>query len=100
MSHRILKHSDFLQRVLQNPNAVNSSKPDEIACLVEIAYNVCRSNPLLPFSRDEIKILKQNLPSLCEFSKIRDSKTARKVFKTLPGDVRYTLISSTLSILE
>lgn len=94
---RIQKHSAFLCKLLNNPNALIYASDAEIEFFVEIVFNHLNNNCVL-ITKRESGLLQQILPLLRKISKSTSVPAARSLIGMLSSASIKALIRPVLSL--
>lgn len=91
---KLEKHRDFLLRCSANPSVVKSASLSEIACLVEILYNLSS----IPFTGQEKKFLCKHLDSIRSIAKCSRENTAREQLVQQGGAILPVILPAVLAL--
>lgn len=93
MNKCISSNLDFLKKVVSNIRIIDSASSKEIACLIEILFNVHK----IPFNRAERNSIVKFLPVIRYLGKIRNTEKARDLLKTFAKHFLFVIVQAVLS---
>lgn len=94
MDRLVSRHAVFLQNVLRDVRIISTASNQEIACLVEILFNVHK----IQFNRAERNSVVKFLPIIRYIGKCRNPEKARGLLETFACHFVRTIIRVVLDV--